>query len=218
MEDFYPEPDTPLRDRRFVEYKRRFIEPLFPKDTSIRITDLGCGYGLFLDACQRLGYRQIEGVEQHGTSVEYAKKEFGLRTVVEGDLFAYLESKPDEYFDVVTAFNIVEHIPKEKISRLLALIQRKIKGEGMFIMEVPNADSPLGVHTYFSDLTHEFAFSRKLAQRLLTLAGFSKVQVRYQPNLRNPLIRIAQKILAKVVGLEHEAMFSGNIILVGYKS
>lgn len=217
MEEFYAEPDELLKRRRFVEYKTRYIEPLFPRDTSIRIADIGCGYGLFLDACRNLGYANSEGVEQGSVFVDYARKELGLRDIVCGDLFDYLESKDDEYFDVVTAFNIIEHVKKEKVQDLLGLIYRKMKRGGMFIMEVPNADSPLGIHTYFSDLTHEFAFSKKLGLAILRLAGFKDATATYQPNTRNILIRLAQKVMARVVGFEHEMMFSGNIILVGHK-
>jgi len=217
MEEFYEEPDEQLKMRRFVEYKTRFIDPLFPKDKSIRIVDLGCGYGLFLDACRRLGYMNSEGVEQTDAFITYAKQELNLHTITNSDLFSYLESKSDNYFDVVTAFNIVEHVKKDKVQELLNLINKKLKQNGILIIEVPNADSPLGIHTYFSDLTHEFAFSKKLSIRLLRLASFDDIKVRYQPNLRNPLIKLLQKIMAKVVGFEHEMMFSGNIIVVGYK-
>lgn len=216
MEEFYPVPDDALTKRRFVEYTTRFIEPLFPKNTHIRIGDIGCGYGLFLDACKRSGYANVEGVEQIGAYVTYAKQQLGISTIENRDLFSYLESKKDGYFDVITAFNIIEHVQKDRVPSLLKLVQKKLKPSGMFIMEVPNADSPLGVHTYFSDLTHEFAFSRKLAVTLLKQAGFADIQVMYQPMRRNILIQIAQKMLAKVVGFDHQAMFSGNIILVGY--
>jgi O-antigen chain-terminating methyltransferase len=217
MEEFYGEPDEPLKLRRFIEYKTTFIDPLFPEDKSARIADLGAGYGLFLEACQRLGYTNIEGVEIVPKFRDYAKREFGIESIFVNDLFHYLDSKDDNYFDVVTAFNIVEHIKKEKIQYLLSLINRKIRPGGMFIMEVPNADSPLGIHTFFTDITHEFAFSRKLAQKLLRLAGFDNIRVMYQPMRRNPLIKLGQKIVAKLFGSEYPLMFSGNIILVGYK-
>lgn len=217
MDAFYEEPDEPLKRRRLVEYTTRFIEPLFPKDKSIRIADLGAGYGLFLDACRRSGYANVEGVEAGEAFVAYAMREFGIDSITCSDIFAHLASKGDGSLEVITAFNIVEHVKKERVEHLLALIYAKLAPDGLFIMEVPNADSPLGVHTFFSDLTHEFAYSRSLATRLLTLAGFSDIKVRYQPNLRNPLIQVAQKVMAKVLGLPYPALFSGNIILVGYK-
>lgn len=217
MESFYTEPDEALKKRRFVEYSTRFIEPLFPKDRTIHIGDLGCGYGLFLDACKKLGYTNYEGVEQTQAYVNYAKSILGISTIECNDLFTYLESKNDRHFDVITAFNIVEHVKKDKVQYLLNLIQKKLKPGGMFLVEVPNADSPLGIHTYFTDLTHEFAFSRKLAMKLLRHAGLTDIKVMYQPMRKNPLIKIAQKILAKVVGFDYELMFSGNIILAGYK-
>ena len=217
MEEFYPEPDDNLKKRRFIEYKTTFIDPLFPKDKSIRIADLGCGYGLFLDTCRRLGYLNYEGVELLEKFVNYANKELGLKTVARDDIFHFLESKSDEYYDVVTALNTVEHVKKDKVQYLLNLINKKLKPGGMFVMEVPNADSPLGIHTFFTDLTHEFAFSRKLAIKLLHLAGFDSIRVIYQPMRRNPLIILGRKILAKLLGSEYPLMFSGNIILAGYK-
>lgn len=217
LDEFYAEPDGALKRRRTIEYATQFIRPLFPTDRSVHIADLGAGYGLFLDACRKQGYEHIEGVETSEAFVLYARQELNIHTIVCGDLFSYLESKEDESLDVITAFNIIEHIKRDRVQSLLIMICQKLKQGGIFIMEVPNADSPLGIHTYFSDLTHEFAFSKKLALTVLRLAGFDDVKVRYQPNLRNPLIKLAQKILAKVIGLEYPSMFSGNIILVGYK-
>ncbi len=217
MKAFYEEPDDRLKQRRSVEYATRFIRPLFPKDRSARILDVGCGYGLFLHACRKAGYADCEGVEQERAFAVYADETLGLKNITTGDLFDFLESKGDDSYDVITAFNIVEHIKKDKVQSFLVFVYRKLKPGGMFIMEVPNADSPLGIHTYFSDLTHEFAFSRKLGVTLLHHAGFSDIAVRYQPNLRNPLIKVAQKMLAKIIGFEHEQMFSGNIVFVGHK-
>lgn len=217
MEEFYGKPDEILKRRRFIEYKTRFIDPLFPKDKSIRILDLGCGYGLFLDACRRSGYTNCEGVEMSGEFADYARQELGLNNIARGDLFSYLESKSDGHYDVITAFNIIEHIRKERVEYLFDLINKKLKQGGLLIAEVPNADSPLGLHTLFSDLTHEFAFSRGLVVKLFNLAGFDGIKVMYQPMRQNPLIKLAQKILAKVVGFEYKLMFSGNIIIMGHK-
>lgn len=217
MEEFYTKPDEKLKQRRFVEYKTRFIEPFFPKDTSIKILDVGCGYGLFVNTCQKLGYVNCEGVDLDRSYTNYADYSLAIKNITTSDLFDHLETKKDGHYDVITAFNIIEHIKKEKIQTLLNLIYKKITPGGIFIMEVPNADSPLGIHTFFTDLTHEFAFSRKLALRLLHIAGFDTIKVMYQPMRKNPLIKVAQKIMARIVGFEYEMMFSGNIILIGYK-
>lgn len=217
MESFYEAPDEALKRRRFSEYRREIIEPLFPKDPSAKILDMGAGYGLFLDACRRLGYGNIEGVEREPAFVDYARRELGLASVAQGDMLPYLESKGDGSLDVITALNIIEHVKKDRIEYLFALVRRKLRPGGIFVMEVPNADSPLGVHTYFSDLTHEFAFSKKLGLRLLATAGFERVSVCYEPNIRNPLVKIAQTALAKAFGLERDQLFSGNILFVGYR-
>lgn len=215
---FYAEPNKELKRRKLLEYRHRFIEPFFPKDRTVRILDLGAGYGLFLAACRSEGYERVAGVEADEAFVAYAKEEFGIDTIACDDLFIYLESQKDGSVDVITAFNIVEHVKRERVPVLLSLIRRKLAPGGLFIMEVPNADSPLGVHTYFSDLTHKFAYSKKLTLRLLAMAGFERLQVRYEPNLRHLLIRIAQRVVAKLFGLERDQLFSGNIVLIGHAS
>lgn len=217
-EEFYAEPDEALKARRLAEYRDRFIQPFFPANKNARITDLGAGYGLFLNACRAQGYTNIEGVERGQAFVEYARREFGINTIRQNDLFAYLEHTPDDSFDVITAFNVIEHVSKERVPSLLALIQRKLARGGVLIMEVPNADSPLGIHTYFSDLTHEFAYSRKLGATLLKRAGFSDVRLHYQTARRNPLIVMLQALVAKLFGITRDQLFSGNIVFTAHRN
>lgn len=200
------------------EYREFFIEPFFPKDKSARILDLGCGYGLFIDACQKSGYQNISGMDFNAEAVEYAKKALGLENVAEGDVFAYLERLPASSFDVIIAANFLEHIKKELVPQLLQLIATRIKNDGVFIAEVPNADSIHGVHTFFSDMTHEWAYTKELITKLLLRAGFSEVKV-YPNRVRsNKLIRLAQKILTKIVSGDDKLQYAGSIIVIAHKA
>lgn len=216
IEEFYSKPDEVLRKRKFIEYRDLYVNK-FPKNKTLKILDLGCSYGLFLDACKRCGYLNYEGVDFDAKAVEYAQKELGLKNIFRDDLFNFLNSRLDGTYDTITAFNIIEHIKKERIIDLLNLIFRKIKAGGTIYIEVPNGDSPLGIHTFYSDITHEFAYTEKLIRHILKMVGFEEVKVMPNRVRANLLIRLAQKILAKVVGFDDKLMFSGNLIVIGKK-
>lgn len=216
--DFYEQPDNELRERRMREYRELFILPFFPKDKNVRILDLGCGYGLLMDACRKNGYQNVFGVDFNAEAVEYATKTLGLKNVVREDAFKYLKDQPDNSFDVIIAANFIEHVKKELVPSLLNLVAGKIKDGGMFIAEMPNADSIHGLHTFFSDMTHEWAYSKALITNLLIQAGFSEVKV-YPNRIRsNKLIRLAQKILTKIVSGDDKLQYSSSIIAVGSKN
>ena len=215
-EEFYPKPDEALRKRKFIEYRDFYVNK-FSRDKSLKILDLGCSYGLFLDTCKHCGYLNYEGVDFDTEAVEYAQKELGLKNIFQDDLFNFLNSRSDGTYDIVTAFNVIEHIKKEQVTGLLNLIFSKIKTGGTIYIEVPNGDSPIGIHTFYSDITHEFAYTKSLITRLLKMAGFEEIKVLPNRVRSNLLIRLAQKVLAKVVGFDDKLMFSGNLVVIGTK-
>lgn len=214
--EFYSRPDGALKSRKFVEYKTLYVDK-FPADKNIKILDLGCSYGLFLDACRRCGYLNYEGVDFDNEAVSYARRELGLENIFKDDIFEFLSSHQNNVYDIITAFNIIEHVKKERVQNLLNLIFTKLRSGGKVFIEVPNGDSPIGIHTFYSDLTHEFAYTKSLITRLLQMAGFKEVKVAPNRVRSNLLIRLAQKVLAKVVGFDDKLMFSGNLIVVAKK-
>jgi len=213
----YRKPDEVIIKRRFEEYKVEYINRYFPKDSSIKILDLGSSYGLFLAACQKLGYKNLTGIEEATDIASFSKERFNLGDVRTGDISDLMEEMSDDTYGVIAAFNIIEHIKKDQVQRALSLVFKKLKPSGYFMLEVPNADSPLGIHTLYSDITHQQAFTSDLLKELLEQAGFSQISVYPKFINKNPLVRLGQKILAKIVGLDSKLMFSGNIVAVARK-
>ena len=216
-EEFYSKPDNLFIQRKLKEYKELYIHRFFPEDKSAKILDLGCGYGLFLAACRRYGYRNVYGADAGLNFVDYAKDKLGLENVVCGDIFAYLEGTQDSSFDVIVAMNFVEHIKKEKVPLLFSSIYQKLRSGGTFIVEAPNADSIHGIHTFFSDLTHEWAYTNALITRLLQIQGFADIKVFPNRVRANKIIRLLQKMLTKIVSGDDLLQYSGNLIAIARK-
>src|SRR5438874_1011367 len=106
--------DVEFEDR--VHYLRRMIRRLIPADRRIDIVDLGCGSGAVLRALAQAGYRWLTGVDVSGEQSALAALIPGVKIHSE-DLRAFLTSAPDAAFDVVIAFDVLEHFTREELTQ-----------------------------------------------------------------------------------------------------
>jgi 2-polyprenyl-3-methyl-5-hydroxy-6-metoxy-1,4-benzoquinol methylase len=98
-----------------------------------KVLDIGCGTGDRLDVCRSHGFETL-GVEM-SNSADYAKEQLKLN-VVKGDLFSAHLS--DEYFDVVTLYNVLEHTHDP--FNVIIETHRILKKDGFLIIQIPNKD------------------------------------------------------------------------------
>ena len=89
--------------------------------TGGRLLDVGCAAGFFLDEARQAGF-EVTGCDLSGFAVTYASQVLGL-DVVHGD---FLEvDLPRQSFDVITLFNVLEHLPDQRAaSRRLSELLR----------------------------------------------------------------------------------------------
>lgn len=98
------------------------------------VLDVGCGTGDRLDVFRNMGF-ETYGVET-SDSADYAKDHLQLN-VLKGDLFS--AHFPDRFFDIVTLYNVLEHIHNPM--RVCEEIWRILKENGFLVVQVPNKDS-----------------------------------------------------------------------------
>jgi 2-polyprenyl-3-methyl-5-hydroxy-6-metoxy-1,4-benzoquinol methylase len=96
------------------------------------LLDVGCGEGFFLFNASKAGYI-TKGVELSHDAVEYAKKEFGLDVEI-GPLDEL--QFPENYFDVVTLWVVLEHVPYPLATLKEAC--RILKPGGLLAVSTPN--------------------------------------------------------------------------------
>jgi SAM-dependent methyltransferase len=101
-----------------------------------RLLDLGCGSGGFLREMQRLSGWQVQGIEVNKDMATFARDRLGLE-VREGTLEEARLS--DSYFDVVTMWDVLEHLSDPLAT--LQEIHRILKPSGVLISSSPNAAS-----------------------------------------------------------------------------
>jgi len=103
-----------------------------------RMLDLGCGDGSFtMKVAEMLSAKEVYGVDIDSESIKEARVR-GVKAY-EADLNADKLPFPDESFDVVTAFEVIEHL--WNTDNLLQEAHRVLRKGGFFILTTPNPAS-----------------------------------------------------------------------------
>lgn len=156
-----------------IEGKIKLIRQITGKKEGIRLLDIGCGTGEFLNGCQSIGWK-VKGVEPSEDARKQAQ--FNYKLDVAGE--AYLENSNDQY-DVITMWHVLEHV--HDLNRRLEQIKQILTQDGVLIIAVPN-------HTaYDSDFykeywaawdvpRHLYHFSPATLKRLMEKHGYQHIQ------------------------------------------
>jgi 2-polyprenyl-3-methyl-5-hydroxy-6-metoxy-1,4-benzoquinol methylase len=151
--------------------------------SAVELLDVGCGSGTLLGLLKSRGIRPT-GVDFSWEAAQVAEKENGVRVVV-GSLAE--AGFPNESFDIVTLFHVMEHVTNPR--GVLAEVSRILKPDGAVILQVPNIDSwqfkAFGAKWYGLDIPrHVIDYSRNSILNLLAASGFVTRRIRHF-NLRD---------------------------------
>jgi 2-polyprenyl-3-methyl-5-hydroxy-6-metoxy-1,4-benzoquinol methylase len=99
-----------------------------------RLLDVGCSTGLFLDQARSAGF-DVSGLEFSKESAAFARYHFSL-AVQDGSVQELVGQAAS--FDVITMFDVIEHVPDPSAD--LAAIHGLLKPGGLFFVSTPNID------------------------------------------------------------------------------
>lgn len=152
----------------------KFVQRIAQKG---RLLDVGCSVGHFLDQARRLGF-DCSGVEFSRESRAFAQQHFGLP--VEGGSIHDL-SHEDGSLDMITMFDVIEHVPDPSAD--IAKAYRLLKPGGWFVLSTPNIDGLFPKVSYKLAHTlnywphpepphHIYQFSIRTLRAMLEKGGF----------------------------------------------
>lgn len=141
------------------------------------VLDLGSGTGQMCWLARDAGARGVVGVNLSQEEIDFARQQVDAEFVCQ-DIATYLEACAPESVDRIYALNILEHLDKDTLVRVLEGAFRGLRDGGEFIGMVPNATSPFGGMTRYWDITHQLAFTPSSIWQLARLVGFSKAEFR----------------------------------------
>src|SRR4030095_505315 len=87
----------------------KIIAGHFPPAKNISILDIGCGMGFLMMALKKNGYENISGIDTDEQQVHSCKQK-NLNVALVKNSVDYLKENAGKY-DLVTAFDVLEHIP-----------------------------------------------------------------------------------------------------------
>lgn len=144
-----------------------------PVDKGSRILDIGCGSGFLMQFLQQKGYKNVSGVDASIEQVAFAKNN-GL-SVTHGDGLTFLENH--QGYDVIFMTDIVEHLKKDELFKMLQKIQEALNLNGRVIMRTINASSLYGNTLRYIDFTHEISFTETSLRQILFALGFVGIEI-----------------------------------------
>jgi glycosyltransferase involved in cell wall biosynthesis/2-polyprenyl-3-methyl-5-hydroxy-6-metoxy-1,4-benzoquinol methylase len=147
----------------------RWLDEIKPYRLHNRVLDIGCAIGLFLEAVRHEGW-QAFGVEPSRALGEYGSQRFGL-DIFQGELHERVF--PDDYFDVVTLWEVLEHLHDPM--NTLREACRVLRPGGLLLLSTPNWHS-LGQDLLQDDwdnlVTDHFQFfTQDTLRQMLQAAG-----------------------------------------------
>jgi len=148
-----------------------------------KVLDIGCGTGDRLLVFKKNGF-EVYGIEPY-SSGDYGRENYHLKVYQN----FFQANFPDNFFDIITMYNVLEHLHQPK--ETLLEVYRILKKEGFLVIQVPNTDS-LQFRLFKKrwsafDLPRDlYYFNPNLLSRLLTNIGFKVIKIDHFNNFFHP--------------------------------
>ena len=177
----------------------------FPEGSSV--LEIGFGNGSFLTYSKKNKWK-ICGIEINENLVKTAIG-CGFDVRHSDNLMAF----EDDSFDLIVAFDVLEHIPQDTLPNFIKEVRRILKTNGFFIARFPNGDSPFGLSNQNGDVTHITTIG---SGKIYYFAAQSDMEVIYsggeaQPLLGTSLLHFLHRLIAlpikKILGIITNLIF-----------
>ena len=187
-----------LDDRHWwYRARRRILADLIRRETRLpanaEILEIGCGTGHNLAMLGEFGH--VDGLELDDEARALSEKRLG-RKVMSSPL-PELAEVPDRYYDLIGAFDVIEHI--EDDAAALASIAAKLKPRGKFVMAVPAHQWMWSAHDVVNH--HKRRYSRRSLKTLIEGSPLQLDRIGYFNSLLFPLA-VAERAASKLRGKE----------------
>ena len=178
------------RRRILAELIRREAQP----PANAQILEIGCGTGHNLAMLGEFGH--VDGLELDDEARALSEKRLG-RKVMSSPL-PELAGVPERHYDLIGAFDVIEHIEDDRAA--LASIATRLKPGGKFVMAVPAHQWMWSAHDVVNH--HKRRYSRSALKALIQGSPLNLVKIGYFNSLLFPLA-VAQRAASKLRGKDN---------------
>jgi SAM-dependent methyltransferase len=166
---FYDSAYVGRKQRVYLRYIDRELCAVHP------FLDLGCGRGEFLAILREEDIRAV-GIDLSPINVDHLLAR-GFDVVL-GEGVDYLQ-RGDAPLSGITAFQVIEHLARGELERLVDLAFSRLAPGGCLILETVNPHAPFAMGNFHMDETHVAPIPPERVAFLMQLAGFEDVRILY---------------------------------------
>jgi len=166
---FYDSAYVRHKQRVYLKYLDRELCAVHP------FLDLGCGRGEFLAILREEDIRAV-GIDLSPINVDHLLA-CGFDVVL-GEGVDYLR-RADAPLSGIAAFQVIEHLARGELERLVDLAFSRLAPGGCLILETVNPHAPFAMGNFHMDETHVAPIPPERVAFLMQLAGFEDVRILY---------------------------------------
>jgi len=147
----------------YVSIRYQQVVNQIPRQKSLKILDIGCGDGVLAYLISQKIRADITGIDIDFSAIKFARQQFKNQNIKARFLksSAYKLPFKKQFFDVVIATEIIEHLGKPEI--MLKEIKRVLKPKGKIIIT-----TPIKLSDILEDKMHIKEFTPKELSQALT--------------------------------------------------
>jgi 2-polyprenyl-3-methyl-5-hydroxy-6-metoxy-1,4-benzoquinol methylase len=191
---------------KIERHKLRYnlIKKFKPKGS---LFDLGSGWGHFMLTGKMLGY-DVYGIEVAEQPYLYSKNDLNLPV----DHIDFFEMSEDKKFDIITMWDVLEHI--DKANDVIAKCARITEKNGFIVIQVPQIDS------YFAKkhkdnwkmmgLDHVNYFGKKTITQLLAKHGYEVKTIKSSFEIKLFIMYTILPLLKRLKGNKQQTQRQAN--------
>lgn len=155
----------------------RYLKDILPGDSQkLKLLEIGCGNGFFLEEAKRIGVSEVWGIEPSAACVRQAAKQ--IRPKIIPDILKVGLFKPNS-FDIVCCFHTLDHVidPNKFLKIAYGLLAPK--GKALFIVhDTKGLSSRLfGTRSSIFDIEHIYLFNKANFNKIFRLHNFKIISV-----------------------------------------
>lgn len=173
FEEKFRGPMDEIRDRLRIYIP--LIQHHLPDWSQGRFIDVGSGRGEWLDILKENGAQDYVGVDLNERQNVICTA--NGHTTVCMDCISYLMEQPENSVNLITGFQIIEHLFMSDLMELLRQCYRTLKQGGMILFETQNPRNLIvGADTFYIDPSHKRPLAPEMVEFFVEWSGFKRIQ------------------------------------------
>jgi len=134
-----PSVDFELNSKLFEEHVSRYWWASLNFATNKKVLDCACGKGYGTYVLAKSAERAV-GADLNADSISYANRQFKADNLTYFTHDATKIAELEGQFDLITAFEIIEHIAKEDVGSFIQGLRGSLNKRGKLLISTPNHD------------------------------------------------------------------------------